>query len=83
MGSAPGCSTASTSARRRAKADDRIEGAIQAGIIGRTCLLCHRKEAAGVRAPVQTVHADFRHKAYQLSVGTPHYAASCQKCCAG
>jgi hypothetical protein len=32
--------------------------------------------------PVQTVHADFPHTAYQWSVGSQHYAGSrCQELC--
>ena len=32
--------------------------------------------------PVQTVHADFPHTAYQWSVGAQHYADSrCQELC--
>jgi hypothetical protein len=41
--------------------------------------LYDRKAVAAVKAPVQTVHADFPHTAYQGSVGTQHYAISIQK----
>ena len=50
--------------------------------IGRPWLLRGPKAVARAKAPVQTVHADFPHTAYQWPVGSQHYASfSCKKDC--
>jgi hypothetical protein len=59
-----------------------MSGGVVKPLIGRCWPVSGPKVDNEANTPVQTVHADFPHTAYQWSVGTQHYAVSrCQELC--